>query len=501
MSNVDRRGFLNLAGSAGLGGLALGSRAARAGAPASRPNVLFLSVDDLRPQLGCYGDRAVKTPNIDGIAASGLLFGRCYCQQALCSPSRISLMTGRSPATTQIFTIGPELRTTMPDVVTLPQQFKQNGYFTRSFGKVYHVGIDDEASWTVPAWHSQKPRHGPEGQEIVRKRREALKAAGKPLSPKNAAERPYGPGFEAVDCGDDDLLDGDTAREAGAVLRERAAHPDQPFFLGVGFSNPHLPYVSPKKYWDLYRTDDMVLPENRFPPKDAPPFAAQSGADFHAYYGAPAVGTQPTPEYARRLIHGYLAAISYVDAQIGRVLEILKQTGLDKNTIVLFWGDNGYMLGEHGWWGGKHNNYETATRVPLIVSVPGQANAGARTEALTEFVDIYPALVDLCGLPTPEGLEGTSFRPLLDNPKRPWKKAAFSWYPKGGRLGTAMRTDRYRYVEWVGKKGDLDAVELYDHANDPQENVNVAGRPENQALLKELHKQREAGWRGAVPVA
>ena len=237
-------------------------------------------------------------------------------------------------------------------------------------------------------------------------------------------------------------------------MRELAAKPEQPFFLAVGFANPHVPWVAPKKYWDLYRTEDIPLPDNRYPPRNAPAFAATSGADFY-WYGNVPKDRKITPEFGRQCLHGYLAAISYVDAGVGRLLDELDRLKLHENTIVVFWGDHGYYMGEHNWWGGKHNNYEGATRAPLMIAVPGQKTAGQHSPALVEFVDIYPSLVELCGLPPPAdaaGLEGKSFAPLLTDPNRAWKPAAFSEYPKGGYQGTAMRTDRYRYVAgWTSK--------------------------------------------------
>lgn len=480
----------------------LGVSAVASAKAASRPNVLFLVSDDMRPQLGCYGDPLVKSPNLDRLAARGLVFERAFCQQALCSPSRISLLTGRHPWTTKIYDIGPFLRETMPDVITLPQHFKNSGYFTRSLGKVYHVGIDDPQSWSVPPWHSRKPRYGPVGAAMVAKCVADLKASGQPI-PKKGENAPFygGPAFESPELADDDLTDGDTVREALTAMRELSKKPEQPFFLAVGFANPHVPWVAPKKYWDLYRTEDLPLPDNRYAPRNAPAFAATSGADFYWYANVPKDRTI-TPEFGRQCLHGYLAAISYVDTGVGRLLAELDRLGLRDKTIIVFWGDHGYYMGEHNWWGGKHNNYEGATRAPLLISVPGQKTAGAHSPALVEFVDIYPSLVELCRLPQPgdaAGLEGTSFAPLLSDARRPWKQAVFSEYPKGGRQGTAMRTDRYRYVEWKNRQGELVARELYDHQLDPAENENLAVKPESQAVLDELGRQFKAGWRGALP--
>lgn len=482
---ISRRLFLRQA--AGAVAVAASPLWGAASSPSARkpPNVLFIAVDDLRPQLGCYGDAVVQSPNIDHLAARGTVFTRAYCQQALCSPSRISLLSGRYPATTRILTIGPALRETMADIVTLPQHFKNNGYFTRSLGKVYHVGIDDPPSWSVPSWQSKKPRYGPEGQEAVRKYREEMKAAGKPIPAKGKGGAFYaGPAFESPDLPDEELSDGDIGREGVAALRELSRTPDRPFFLAIGFHNPHVPWVAPKKYWDLYDDRSIPLPDNQDPPKDAPNFAARSGDDFYWYDKVPE-DRKITPEFGRQCLHGYLAAVSYIDAQVGRLLDTLAQTGLEKNTLVIFWGDHGYYMGEHGWWGGKHNNYEGATRAPLIVSLPGPGTRGAKCDALVEFVDIYPSLADICGLPAPNGTEGKSFKPLLENPAGSTKTASHSWYPKGGYQGVAMRTDRWRFVEWR-KPGQPSLYELYDHRSDPQENQNLANKPEHTETVRKL---------------
>jgi len=476
-----------------------------AGARDEKLNVLFIASDDMRPQLGLYGDKFVQSPNLDRLAARGLAFDRAFCQQALCSPSRISLLSGRRPATTRVYSIDPALtvRTHLPDITTLPQHFKNQGYYTRSMGKIYHVGIDDDASWSVPAWHAGKlaPRLGPQGRAAQAARVADAKARRQPLPAKGQGAANYACGpFEAVDCRDDELLDGACAREAIAQLREFARKPDQPFFLAVGFANPHVPWVAPKKYFDLYDPAKLKLPENNYAPKDAPDFAAQTGADFLWYAGVPQ--TKPLPAaFGRQCLHAYLAAISYVDAQVGRLLDALEETGLARNTIVVFWGDHGYYMGEHSWWGGKHNNYHGATRVPLLVAVPNQKTAGQHSGGLVELVDLFPSLAELCGLPPPAdaaGLEGTSFAPLMREPNRPWKKAVFSQYPKGGHMGTAMETDRWRYVEWRDGK-TLVARELYDHQSDRAENQNIAHRPEHAATLEQLAAQMAAGWRGARP--
>lgn len=461
-----------------------------------RPNVLFIVSDDMRPQLGCYGDPVVKTPNIDALAARGLVFQCAFAQQGLCSPSRISFLSGRHPWTTKIYDIGPTLRSTMPDIVTLPQLFKNNGWLALSLGKVFHVGIDDPASWSEPSWHSGLQQCDPDDVAKRKAAEDKFRMAGKPL-PKIGPDHPFFAvrSFSSPDCADDALPDGDTANKAVAKLRELAKNPEQPFFLGVGFFNPHHPFVAPKRYYDLYRDEDIHLPANLYPPKNAPAYAARSADDFFWYSNMPHNKVM-SEGLEREVLHSYLAAISYVDACVGRILAELDRLDLRKNTIVVFWGDHGLYVGEHNWWGSKHNNYEGATQAPLIVSTPGMKSAGKMTRALVEFVDVFPSLAELAGLPMPDGLEGRSFVPLLDQPDLPWKSAAFSEYPmrsgNGIMQGTAMRTERYRYVEWRDEKGVIQACELYDHETDPQENENIAGNPEHAALLKELSSQMKA---------
>lgn len=460
-----------------------------------KKNVLFISVDDLRPALACAGDPYAKTPHIDRIANKGTAFTRAYCQQAVCSPSRSSLLTGRRPDSTRVYDLVTHFRDALPDAVTLPQHFRMNGYYVHGVGKIYHNGFDDKLSWSVP-WEAAKgPNFGPEGQKLLGQLIAKAKEA------KQDATKVRGLPFEAPDVGDDELKDGMAALRAIEVLKACKGK-EQPFFLAVGFARPHLPFVAPKKYWDLYDADKLPIATSANPPKNAPQFAPQFGGELRQYHGIPKNGPIPQAT-ARSLVHGYYASVSYMDAQVGRLLDALTELGLADDTIVILWGDHGWHLGDHGIWC-KHTNFEMATRSALVVSVPGQKAQGQKSSGLVEFVDIYPTLSDLCGLPGPKSVEGVSFAPLLDNAKMPWKTAAFSQYPRasgaGQLMGYAMRTEHHRYVEWRKRSGnEVVARELYDHRNDPAEDVNIAANPENRDLVTQLSKQLEAGWKKSLP--
>ena len=443
-------------------------------------NVLFIAVDDLRPELGCYGHPVVKSPNIDRLASQGLQFNRAYCQFALCNPSRASLLTGKRPETTKVYDLKTFVRKHDANVVTLPQLFKNNGYRTLNFGKIFHAtngNHDDAISWSERPWHSPKDDAEPKPKEKSASKSEKVAEPDSEGDP-HANELPYG----APDVADEKLIDGQVAEHAVAALNEMKG---QPFFLAVGFHKPHLPFVAPKKYWDRYDPEKVKLAANAFYTADAPRFANNDASESRRYKDVPKEGAIPEG-LSRKLIHGYYASVSYTDAQIGKVLRELDRLGLRDKTIVILWGDHGYHLGEHATWN-KRTDWEIATRVPMLISVPG-FTGGKKTSALVEFVDIYPSLAELCKLAPPSGLEGTSFTPLLKDPQHPWKKAAFSLYVKevpelgkGDCFGRAMRTDRYRFIEWSTKESSKRAYELYDHELDSQENVNVAVKSENKA--------------------
>jgi iduronate 2-sulfatase len=466
---------------------------------AEKPNVLFIAVDDLRPELNCYGAKHIISPNIDALAARGTLFERAYCQQAVCSPSRTSLLTGLRPDSTKVYDLVTHFRTHVPDVVTLPQQFKQSGYTTAAFGKLYHGGYDDEPSWNEPTVFPRRPGWlEPANQSLIQDRQAKAKSAGKKGKPAQKAAR--GPAYEGADVPDNAYGDGHLAELAIDRMRSLASG-DKPFFLAVGFLKPHLPFIAPKKYWDMYDPKTIKLADNPYHPKGAPPFALTNSGELRAYYGIPQTGPMDD-DLARKLKHGYYACVTYTDANIGKLLAELDRLKLRDNTIVVLWGDHGWKLGEHGEWC-KHSTVENDTRVALIVSAPGQKAAGKSTAALVEFVDIYPTLCDLAGLPKPGHLEGTSFAPLLDDPEKSWKSAAFSQYPRshdGQQLmGYSLRTARYRYTQWVSKsdKTKIVAEELYDHQTDPAENQNCLADAAHAAGLAECRNLADAGWKPA----
>lgn len=453
----------------------------RAAAPA-RPNVLFLAADDLRMNLGGFGDPVAQTPNLDRLAARGRIFTRAYCQQALCNPSRSSLLTGLRPDTLRVWNLTTHFRETHPDVVTLPQHFKANGYFTQNVGKIFHnwrTKIQgDPVSWSVPAvlhfaTHSQDVAQVDGG-----------------LPPNTAKAKQA----EARDVPDEAYYDGRVAREAVRALRELKAR-GEPFFLGVGFWKPHTPFNPPKRYWDLYRRGDIPPLRNPAAPVGAPAIALHNSSE----------GLKDNPEAVAELRHGYYAGTSYMDAQVGKVLDELDRLGLRENTVIVFWSDHGFHLGEHGLWG-KTSNYELDAQVPLIIATPRPVQPGAPTRALVELLDLYPTLVDLCGLPARPGLEGVSLRPVLESPGATVKDAAFSQHPRpaqvvvpGDAMGYSIRDARHRYTEWrEWRTGRVLAAELYDHDVDDGENRNVADDPAYSAARARLADRlvRQAPRRG-----
>ena len=409
-------------------------------------NVLFMIVDDLRPMLGCYGIPQMHTPNIDRLANRGTLFNRAYCQYPLCNPSRASILTGLRPETTKVYNNSADYKRTIPEAVDMYQHFMNNGYNTYTFGKVKHY----------PA-----PSSG-------------------------------GPTWKALNVSDDELSDGETARNTVEFLSEIK---DQTFFLAVGFDKPHLPFNAPQKYFDLYNPDPFILPTTLNYPMDSPSIAYNSLVSFRRFFGDIPLGDEPISEdKTLELIRAYAASTSYMDAQVGRVLEHLDILGLTEKTVIVFCGDHGFHLGEHGTWR-KNTLYEIGVRSPLIIKIPGQQPC--QTNSLSELVDIYPTLCDTCEIPIPTELEGLSLLPVIEDPTRQVKNAAFSIIARSVGRSVSMRTNRYRYTEW-GKEGEA-GRELYDYDIDPNETINIANLPENKELVVQLSEQLHAGWKAALP--
>jgi iduronate 2-sulfatase len=436
---------------------------------ADRPNVLFIAVDDLRPQLKCYGRQHMVSPNIDALAARGVLFERAYCMVPTCGASRAALMTSIRPARDRFVTHLAWAEKEAADALPLHKHFKNAGYTTLSLGKVLHHPTDHADGWSETPWRSKQPSYHNTQQA------QADLAENKRQWPQK--NKHNSAPFEA--SSDDDSLyqDGDCANRAIEHLQKFAAQPDQPFFMAVGFLKPHLPFNAPQKYWDLYRPEDIQLPDNYAPPKDAPEGAVHNSGELRAY--AKIHPKDPVDEAtARQLIHGYYACVSFTDAQIGRLLASLDQLGLAKNTIVVLWGDHGWQLGEHGMWN-KHSCFETSMHAPLIVSAPHRPDiqAGVRVPGLTEFIDIYPSLCELTGLEIPGHVQGTSFVPSMRNPNLPGKGYAV------GRFGAGdtIRVDQARYSEYSTPKGEITGKMLYDHRSDAAENTNISAQQGEQA--------------------
>ena len=472
---------------------------------AAPPNVLFIAVDDMRPELGCYGNKVVKSPNIDRLAARGMLFEHAYSQQAVCSPSRSSLLTGRRPDATKVWDLVTHFRVALPNTITLPQHFKANGYHCAALSKIYHVGFEDGRSWSEPHWYPRGKSVDTDPvdwtKQIITKHATTVEEYGKGASPEdndkpakraNGKEGKSGPAFEVSVKADDQLPDGATAAEAVKRLHDLKAK-GQPFFLAVGFLKPHLPFVAPKKYWDLYDPNQIPVPTIDHLPKGAPEFAGHVNGELHNYVGVPKENPIPA-DFAKTLRHGYYACISYTDAQVGRLLDALDKEGLADNTVIVLWGDHGWQLGDHGLWH-KHTNFELAARAPLLISVPHAKTTGQKCAAPVEFVDVYPTLADVCGLAVPAGLDGRSLKPFIENPAASMAKVAVSQYPRsagkagGAVMGYSIRDERWRATFWRERAGSkIVATELYDEQNDPAETVSLHDKPENKAIVEALAK-------------
>ncbi len=459
---------------------------------ADKPNVLLILVDDLKPALGCYGDRDAKTPNMDVLAARGMRFDFAYSNQAVCAPSRFTLMLGSHATSTGLYGLGSQLRDRVPDAVTLPQYFSKHGYRTESLGKVFHIGHGnqgDPGSFDVPHFKDKVIEYlDPESTDGGELTREEALFTNQQLG--QIRSLPRGAAFESPRAHDTDYADGRVAAETIKRLqaaKERREKDETPFFITAGFVRPHLPFSAPQKYWDLYDPAALPMPVNESFPENAPAVALKRGGEITAYKPVPEDGNIGD-ELKRELIHGYYASTSFVDAQIGKVIDELDRLGLDENTIIVLWGDHGFHLGDLGVWT-KHTNYEQANRIPLLVIAPGVTEANSSTKQLAETVDLFPTLAELAGLPAPQGpqaIDGVSLLPVLDDPDARVRDHAYHAYPRG-KLGRAIRTERYRFVEWKNPDASEETAEyeLYDYQNDPHETENMAAkRPEVVAELK-----------------
>ncbi len=491
-----------------------------------KPNVLFISIDDLRPSLGVYGDSTAITPNIDMLASQGTTFRQTFSQCAVCAPSRASLMTGIRPDSTRVWHLGDKFREINPTTVTMPQHFAKHGYHTVNIGKIFHNYMPDSVSWDEPDLRPAqfvKPEWlGRDGEtfyisEEVSKSQAIKRDSLLKLRPVRYADGwNTGPAWEAADVHDTLYYDGAQNELAKRTL-SRLAKMDKPFYFGLGYFRPHLPFAVPKKYWDLYDPDEIPLATNPDIPVGAPLLTMNSMYELRHYDGFGHIG-HPTSEFrmsedtARILKQGYYASVSYVDALIGQLVDHMKEIGIYDNTIIILWGDHGWKLGDHNSWG-KMTNYNIDLRVPMIIRVPNQPNQGAQTYAITELVDMFPSLCELAGIEVPAYVQGASFVPLMEQPQQSWKKAAFSQFHRrprvsadGGRyMGYSINTAEYHYIEWyswdheAGERRDYVTAELYDRLSDPTEKVNIAALEENEAVVSNLSSQLKAGWRSARP--
>ncbi len=510
----------------------------------AKPNILFIAIDDLKPVLGCYGNTLIKTPNIDRLAKMGTVFMSNYCQQAVCGPTRASLMTGKRPDFTKVWDLKTKMRDINPGILSLPQYLITQGYSTQGIGKVYDPrDVDkklDEPSWSVPFYKSAddyfdektgEPALGqyqsPETKAAAEKLMEEARARG--LERKDArlfVEDKIKPTTESVDVADNAYEDGANVFKSLDILTQLSKS-TKPFFFAVGIHKPHLPFVAPKKYWDQYKREDMPVASFQEKSKNGVDMAYTDAGEIRKYSDIPPllsftdqknIGLTLPIDKQKELIHGYYAAVSYSDALVGMLLQKLDALGLTKNTIIVLWGDHGWHLGDHNLWC-KHTNFEQATHAPLIIAAPGmKAN---KTNATTEFVDLFPTLCDLAGVQIPDSLDGKTLVPLMKNPSATVKDFAVSQYPRGGNkeeakkrgfsshksMGYSIRTSRYRYTVWMGddfrssqpfKNELIVGTELYDYQKDPEETINVADDQGYKTVSKELYDKMIAFFKTQV---
>ena len=501
----------------------------------TKPNILFIAIDDLKPILGCYGDKLVKTPNIDRLAKMATVFNSNYCQQAVCGPTRASIMTGKRPDNTGVWDLKTRMRDVNPDILSLPQHLITQGYSTQGVGKIYDSRCVDDAmdgpSWSVPYYNYFKtedrfypkdlgaPLSGQyqsqESKKLAEKFR--LEAEAKGMSKKEITDyvsKSVKPAVECIDVPDNAYNDGANALRAIEIL-EKLKSETQPFFFAVGFSKPHLPFVAPKKYWDLYKREDMPVAPFQEKSKNGVDVAYHNAGEIRAYTDIPPLlsftdqkdyGLTLPIDKQKELIHGYYAAISYMDTQVGKVLDKLDALGLTENTIIVLWGDHGWHLGDHNLWC-KHTNFEQATRTPLIIAAPGIK--ATTSNSPSEFVDVFPTICDLAGVNIPETLDGKSLKPLMNKSAKSVKEYSISQYPRSGTkseterqgyasskvMGYSLRDKRYRYTIWMtndfrsSQPFNADLIvgtELYDYDKDPNETVNVVDDASYKSVTKDL---------------
>jgi len=491
-----------------------------------KPNILFISIDDLRPTLGVYGDSVAITPNIDQLASEGMTFRQTFTQVAVCAPSRASLMTGCRPDSTRVWHLGDKFRDINPNAVTMPQYFSQFGYYTVNLGKIFHNYMPDSISWDEPdlrpARYLQPDWLKRDGEtfyisEEVNRSQAIKRDSLLQLRPERYADGwNTGPAWEAADVHDTMYYDGAQTELAKKTLT-RLAKNDTPFYMGLGYFRPHLPFAAPKKYWDLYDPQKIPLAANKEVPLNAPNFTMNSMYELRGYDGFNKIG-HPQSSYrmsedtSRILKHGYYASVSYVDALLGDLIAHMKKIGIYENTIIILWGDHGWKLGDHNSWG-KMTNYNIDLNVPMIIRYPNQENRGAQTSEITELIDMFPSLCELAGVTVPDYMQGTSFVPLIKNPELEWKSAAFSQFHRrpvhaadGNRyMGYSINTKKYHYIEWYewnaenGTRGELKDKELYDRETDPNETVNIAAQASFTEIVAQLSAQLAAGWQKAKP--
>lgn len=459
-----------------------------------RPNVLLLVADDLRSELGCLGAAHVQSPHLDQLAARSRVFTRAYCQQAVCNPSRASFLTGLRPNTLKVWDLRRHFRQRFPNHPTLPQLFKDNGYQSRCIGKIFHNSekLGDPVSWSQPA----ELHAGPHWSDTVAARRQGAQGKGQT------------PVFESFNVPDDDYWDGQVATRAAAALQQLAAS-EQPFFLAVGFWRPHLPFVAPVKDWRQYTASQVAMPKSHSAPVKGPPVALHDSRELKGYQGVPAFPLDAAT--TRQLRHGYYASITFMDRQVGKLIEALDATSAANSTIIVFLSDHGFHLGEHGLWC-KTSCYEWDARVPLMIATPKLSKPGVASDAIVELVDLYPTLAALAGLPAeesvaPQAMEGLSLVPVLDDPEASVKEFAFTQHPRPAYskapapvMGISARSSRYRYTEWRNRTtGELIGRELYDHRADPEETRNQAEAPKYAAEVKRLAAQLAPQFRTDGP--